>query len=200
VRRRLIWFAVLLVVAATVVLVVRLGSSETSRGSAAGDGSSLDLVQQYPPAERAGVEPFEATTLAGAEISRVDLEGRVVLVNVWGSWCGPCRVEAPHLAEVAAEYSEEYGDEVLFLGVNVRDSPDAARAFERSFGIPYDSVHPDDSAQVLPRFGTALTTAAVPVTLVLDTRTRVASRVLGAVDASTLRALLDEALAEGFQP
>lgn len=199
-RRRLIWFAVLLVVAATVVLVVRLGSSETSRGSAAGDGSSLDLVQQYPPAERAGVEPFEATTLAGAEISRVDLEGRVVLVNVWGSWCGPCRVEAPHLAEVAAEYSEEYGDEVLFLGVNVRDSPDAARAFERSFGIPYDSVHPDDSAQVLPRFGTALTTAAVPVTLVLDTRTRVASRVLGAVDASTLRALLDEALAEGFQP
>lgn len=199
-RRRLIWFAALLAVAATVALVVRLGSSETSRGSAAGDGSSLDLVQQYPPAERAGVEPFEATTLAGAEISRVDLEGRVVLVNVWGSWCGPCRVEAPHLAEVAAEYSEEYGDEVLFLGVNVRDSPDAARAFERSFGIPYDSVHPDDSAQVLPRFGTALTTAAVPVTLVLDTRTRVASRVLGAVDASTLRALLDEALAEGSQP
>lgn len=199
-RRRLIWFAALLAVAATVALVLRLGSSETSRGSAAGDGSSLDLVQQYPPAERAGVEPFEATTLAGAEISRVDLEGRVVLVNVWGSWCGPCRVEAPHLAEVAAEYSEEYGDEVLFLGVNVRDSPDAARAFERSFGIPYDSVHPDDSAQVLPRFGTALTTAAVPVTLVLDTRTRVASRVLGAVDASTLRALLDEALAEGSQP
>ncbi|WP_447645236.1 TlpA family protein disulfide reductase [Nocardioides zeae] len=99
----------------------------------------------------------------------------------------------PHLAEVATEY----GDQVLFLGINVRDSPDAARAFERSFDIPYDSVHPDDSARVLPRFGSALTTAAVPVTLVLDTRTRVASRVLGAADASTLRALLDEALAQG---
>lgn len=171
--------------------IVWLRSSETSQGPG-GAPAGRDLVQQYPPGARDVVEEFDVGLLDGGRATDDLLRGGVAVVNVWGSWCGPCRVEAPILAEVSAGYA----DRVTFLGINVRDNADAARAFEASFGINYPSVHPDDSAPLLLRFGSALATAAVPVTLVLDAEGGVAARVLGAVDASTLRALLDEALAE----
>ena len=81
-----------------------------------------------------------------------------------------------------------------FLGINVRDNPASAQAFERACEIPYPSVHPDDAGTAILAFDGALTAAAVPSTVVLDEQGRVAARVVGPVDAATLRGLVLDAL------
>ena len=127
--------------------------------------------------------------LDGSMLSDTDLRGTVTVLNVWGSWCGPCRAEAPELVRAA----ERLGPRAQFFGINVRDSPDAARAFERAFDIPYASVRPDDSAAALLAFRGVLTAVAVPSTVVVDANGDVAARVVGQVDASTLIGLVEDA-------
>lgn len=160
-----------------------------SNGRAAG---AVDVVQQFESAEREQVAPFTASLLDGATLDSDDLRGRVTVFNVWGSWCGPCRAEAPELIAAA----DELGKRVQFYGINVRDSPDAARAFERAFGITYPSVHPDESASTILAFRGVLTAAAVPSTIVVDPDGAVAARVVGQVDTATLLGLVEDVLAE----
>src|SRR5262245_57215351 len=95
--------------------------SPTSTGGA--------TIQQFGAAERVEVESFDARLLDGASVASDHLAGTVVVYNVWGSWCAPCRQEAPDLREVSLEYAED----VRFVGLNVRDDVAAARAFERQF-------------------------------------------------------------------
>ena len=161
--------------------------------------------QQPTSAGRVGVQPvteyaadtrgtpveLAGTSLTGGRIDLADVRGKVVVVNVWGSWCVPCRAEAPVLAKV----SKEYADDVEFVGVDIKDSPASALAFEESYGVKYPSIS-DPSGQVVLNLGRHMPASVVPVTFVLDTRGRVAARVLGAVEESTLTALLDTALAE----
>jgi cytochrome c biogenesis protein CcmG, thiol:disulfide interchange protein DsbE len=68
------------------------------------------------------------------------LRGHPVVVNVWASWCGPCRSEFPHLQSQAAKH----GEEVAFLGVDTQDSDDAARTFLEEFPVPYPSISDPD--------------------------------------------------------
>lgn len=159
-------------------------------GSTKGSFDSTDIVQQYEPEDRRPLTRFIASLLDGTQFDSDDLRGRPAVVNVWGSWCGPCRAEAPALARVARDFKGR----VRFLGLNVRDSPDAARAFERAFEVPYPSVHPDDSARAILAFGGALTATAVPTTVVLDSDGRIAARVVGQVDYSTLSGLVTDVL------
>jgi thiol-disulfide isomerase/thioredoxin len=120
-------------------------------------------------------------TLAGDEISTADFAGTPIVVNVWGSWCAPCRAEAPHLVEAA----EQLGDRAAFVGLNTRDLDAApARAFERAFEITYPSIF-DPDGELLLGFG-QLPPKAIPSTVVIDADGRVAARVLGQVDAKTL--------------
>ena len=122
----------------------------------------------------------------------VEVRGDVVVINVWGSWCAPCREEAPILAATSAAYANQG---VRFVGVNVRDNPAAAIAFEESYGITYPSID-DSNGKALLSLADHLPGAGVPVTLLLDRDGRPAARVLGAVQESTLTALLDTVLAE----
>ena len=85
---------------------------------------------------------------------------------------------------------------MTLVGLNVRDNDAAALAFERKFQIPYASIRSDDSGDAALAFGGQLTTNAVPATVVVDREGRLAARVLGVVSAATLRALLDDVLAE----
>lgn len=92
------------------------------------------------------------------------------MVNFWGSWCGPCRAEAPDLARLSAQTSSEG---VRFIGVDIRDDQAAAAAFEHEYGIVYPSLFdPADSAAAgfapWPPVGT-------PTTYVLDTHGRIAA-------------------------
>lgn len=150
-------------------------------GFQGGDGT----VTIIPDGDRRPAPVLAGETLDGAQISTADFAGRPVVVNVWGSWCAPCRAEAPELVAAHAEL----GEDVAFLGVNTRDLDAApALAFERAFGITYPSIF-DPDGQLLLGFA-QLPPKAIPSTVVIDADGDVAARVLGAVDASTLRGIL----------
>lgn len=153
----------------------------------AGDGSVLEIA----PSERGEPVAFESTLFNGQTVDTADWKGAPVLLNFWYAACAPCRVEAPDLADLHAEY----GEEVTFYGVNVRDTQGTAQAFERNFGIEYPSME-DRSGRVLMAMTDYVPPQAVPTTLILDRQTRVAARILGIAEHSTLEALLSGVLAE----
>jgi len=152
----------------------------------AGDGSVMELAVD----ERGETVEFSGETFEGDTISTETLDGPT-LVNFWYAACAPCRVEAPDLADL----SQQYADEVDFVGVNVRDAEDTAAAFERNFNIEYPSIEGRDG-QILLDFADYVPPQAVPTTLILDEEGRVAARVLGAVERSTLQSLLDGVVEE----
>lgn len=176
---------------AAIIWIGTVTRGDPQLASAAQDG----VVQQYPVGERESVEDFVVQTLDGESFDSADLRGRVAVFNVWGSWCVPCRAEAPELVRTA----EKYAKDVQFVGINVRDSPDAARAFERRYAVPYPSVRSEDSSTAMLAFGSYLAAAAVPTTVIVDTQGRVAARILGPTTYSTLDAVLSEVLDETGQ-
>ncbi len=144
-----------------------------------------------PPDERASAPEFGGTLLDGEEFSSSELAGDVAVINFWGSWCPPCRVETPEFQEVYAEVRDQG---VQFLGINVKDTDQLARAFEENFGIEFPSL--DD-----PRGEVALAfrdypASAIPSTIVLDRQSQVAAVYTGAVQQEDLRAVLDRLTAE----
>ncbi len=109
-------------------------------GYRAGRSAAVGLRERT---RRASLKPGERTltppltgTLTGVRIGIARWRGHVVVINVWGSWCAPCRKEAPELARLAKE-TKPLG--VRFLGVDIRDSKTAAIAFEKDYGITYPS-------------------------------------------------------------
>ena len=139
-------------------------------------------------------EPGEVAgeTLEGEPISLEDFEGKTVVVNVWGSWCAPCRAEAPDLAAASKELA---ADDVEFLGINSRDlDRAAAQAFQRRFEVPYPSIY-DQQGKTLLAFRGTLSPNAIPSTVVIDAEGRVAASVIGEVSRSTLVGLVEDVMA-----
>ena len=101
-----------------------------------------------------------------------------MVLNFWGSWCAPCRAEAPALAALAKHF---WPRGVRFVGVDIQDSPAAAEAFERNFLISYPSLN-DPGDQVALAFQSTVPPAGIPTTLVIDRTGRVAARIVGQVD------------------
>ena len=157
------------------------------KGYVAGDGT----VQALAPEERDTVITLEGTTLEDEAWSSEDQRGKVVVINVWGSWCGPCIEETPDLEEVATELAEA-GAPVQFIGVNSRDSVPSALAFQQRYDVSYPSLQDDGGRTRAQLEGLAV---ATPTTMVLDGRGRLAARVSGPVEASTLRGLVEDVLA-----
>lgn len=153
----------------------------------AGDGA----VEEYAVEKR--TEPIEinSKTYQGTTVDLSAMRGKPVVINFWYAACAPCRIEAPHLKEL----SEEFGDKVPFVGVNVRDEAEASQAFERTFEIPYESIQ-DTDGQIQLAMTKYVPLQAVPSTLVLDRKGRVRARVIGAVDPKILKTLIDTALTE----
>ena len=171
-------------------VVLASGCSGTAQGAAgpgyvAGSGATGSIAVD----DRAPAPAVEGVTLQGERLALRELEGPVV-VNFWASWCGPCAKEAPALANVAAAYSGR----VSFVGVNVKDTPTAARNFEEDFEVNYPSWA-DEAASIAASFG-GIGPAALPSTIVLDRQHRVAARMYGAVDEPQLSAQLDWVLNE----
>lgn len=159
-----------------------------NKGYIAGDGS----IEQVAAAERETTLDISGTTLEGESWTSEQARGEVLVVNVWGSWCGPCKAEAPDLEQVWTEFSQA-GAPVDFIGVNHRDSVPTALAFQEAKGVSYPSLEDDGGQTLLDLEGLA---NARPSTLVLDPQGRVAARVLGQVDATVLRGLVEDVLAE----
>ncbi len=189
---RLLWIIVAAV--ATGLLLIwwtGLGATPTTSDQAAGDGGEVGLTL-YPPGSRAQAPDLRGDTLEGEPFVLSDLKEHVVVINVWGSWCSPCRAEAPDLARAARE---THAQGVRFVGIDTRDSLAAARAFTESFDIPYPSVVDTDGQKVLA-LGGVIPVSAVPSTVVVDPAGGIAARVIGRVDYTTLRGVLDDVLAE----
>ena len=132
-----------------------------------------------------------APVLTGMTLDGENLQvphGGIVVVNVWASWCAPCRAEAPTLAALAKKYQG-----VVFVGVLTRDSEVAARAFEKRFQIPYPTLV-DDS--VLLGFRDTLSANAIPSTIVIDKQGKVAARISGQITVASLSDLIEKIHAE----
>jgi len=132
-----------------------------------------------------------APVLTGMTLDGENLQvphGGIVVVNVWASWCAPCRAEAPTLAALANKYQG-----VVFVGVLTRDSEVAARAFEKRFQIPYPTLV-DDS--VLLGFRDTLSANAIPSTIVIDKKGMVAARISGQITVASLSELIEKIHAE----
>jgi thiol-disulfide isomerase/thioredoxin len=167
------------------------GSDRGGAGKPAAGDITTGLTR-WEPAERARMPRLRGRTLVADRFDVSDWRGHVVVVNTWGSWCGPCREETPNLRRVAAETR---ADGVRFVGIDTRDNDAAARAFVREFAISYPSLVDDDDRLMLA-FGRTIPVSAVPTTVVVDARGRIAARVIGAVTYITLRGLVDDTVAE----
>jgi thiol-disulfide isomerase/thioredoxin len=153
-----------------------------------GDGS----IQLLAPDHRSSPLTLSGVTMQGAQWKVADAKNDVLVLNVWGQWCGPCVAEMPQLQKVWAQLSAA-GKPVKFMGVNERDSVQTAMAFLAVNKITYPSLQDNGGATILDLRGLANTT---PTTLVLDREGRVAARVSGPVAASTLSGLVSDVLGE----
>jgi thiol-disulfide isomerase/thioredoxin len=164
--------------------------SGTTPGYISGDGT----IETYDPAERGDPITFTATTDRGATVSNEDYTGDVLVINFWYAACPPCRLEAPDLEKIHQEFD---GHGASFLGVNVRDQADVARTFEKESGISYPSVIDANDGNMLLAFAGRVAPNAVPTTLVIDAKGRVAARFLGLIQApSALETIIRETIAE----
>ena len=188
-------FATLAVSATTVLALLTACSGGPGGDAVAGQGyiSGDGTITSVSAPERDAPVRFAGTTLDGEPFDVRDHRGEVVVVNVWGSWCPPCIAEAPALQEVWTDTRAAVG--VQFVGIDTQDNAAAARAHEKRFGVTYPSIEDVDGRVLLGLRG-SLPPKAIPSTIVLDRSGRVAARVLGQVRASTLRALIADALAE----
>lgn len=157
---------------------------------------------EFSPVDAGDVEPCSSLPLggqqAGAEllpdldlscltsrrqINLRDLSGRPVLVNLWATWCGPCREEMPRLQ---AAY-ERFGDRVAFVGVDTQDYPDAAGEFLEEVGVTYPQLaDPDGELLGFTRV------PGLPVTLLLDADGVIVNRHIGGLDESDIEELIGE--------
>ncbi|MGK5111012.1 MULTISPECIES: TlpA family protein disulfide reductase [unclassified Geodermatophilus] len=146
-----------------------------------------------PAAERAAAPDFSGTLLGGGGFSSDELAGDVAVLNFWGSWCPPCRVETPEFQEVYADVRDQG---VAFLGLNVKETSEQfAQAFVDSEGIEFPSLY-DPRGEVALAFRD-YPANAIPSTIVLDRDGRVAAVYTGEVAQGDLRAVIDSLVAEG---
>lgn len=158
------------------------GTSTSQESFVAGNGS----VTFINPDKR-----VEAPTLSGMTLSGTNYKfnvGQVAVVNVWASWCSPCRAEAPTLAALARKYSD-----VAFIGILTRDNPATAEAFQRRFALPYPTLIDD---ALLIGFKGSLQANAIPSTVVIDKKGRVAARISGEITVASLTDLIERVSAE----
>jgi thiol-disulfide isomerase/thioredoxin len=166
----------------------------TDRVAEQGFVSGAGVVTVFPEAERPAAPDFSGPLLGGdGTYTLADDRGSVVVLNVWGSWCAPCRKEAPALQRLSDELA---ADGVRFVGVNTRDrSEEPALAFVSEFGVGYPNVY-DPTGSALLAFRDTLPPAAIPSTLVVDRQGRMAARVVGVVDETVLADVLADLVAE----
>jgi thiol-disulfide isomerase/thioredoxin len=167
----------------TAVDVNNGGEFRFVQGTAAGE--------VIPEQERASAPEFSGTLLDGADFSSTELSGDIAVLNFWGSWCAPCRVETPEFQEV---YTEVADQGVQFLGLNVKDQEQLATAFLDSKGITFPSLY-DPQGRVALAFRD-YPASAIPSTIVLDRSSRVAAVYTAEVRQDDLRTVVDQLIGE----
>ena len=175
-------FAILIALAIALTGCGGGGTSSAEESFVSGDGSTTFIKI----ADRKIAPAVTGLTLSGVNYTYP--KDRVAVVNVWASWCSPCRAEAPILVSLASKYPN-----VAFIGILTRDNPANAEAFERRFKVPYPTII-DDS--ILIGFKGSLPANAIPSTVILDKTGRVAARISGVITVASLTQLIERVSAE----
>jgi thiol-disulfide isomerase/thioredoxin len=168
-------------------------SNGVSGGGNTGFVSADVGITQIAASQRSAAPVLSGTALDGQKLSLAQDKGDVVVVNVWGSWCSPCREEAPALEETYQKYQDKG---VRFAGINTRDVNAAALAFVHSANITYPSFQDPDETMLL-QFKSLIPAVDIPSTVILDRSGRVAVRIIGPVTEPQLSQQLDHVLGEG---
>lgn len=187
-----------------VTLIALLGASACASGTdAVAQGGTFDFVAPGgqtdifydPPSERGQLGPLSGPDLMtdGVTVDLADYTGQVVVLNLWGQWCAPCRSEADDL-ERAYEATRDLG--VQFLGINVRDPQrNKAQDFVVDNQVSYPSIY-DPPMRTLTALGGSFPTSVIPSTLVLDRQHRVAAVFLRALLTEDLQPVIERVAAE----
>jgi len=163
-------------------------SSDAESGFVSGDGTSvfLNKSDRKPAPDLLNIE------FLSSEIDLNSLKNKVVLINVWGSWCSPCRKEAPELEEL---YLKNKANNVEFIGINIRDSKISAKRFIDNFSITYPNIY-DRDGKLLLGYKDSLPANAIPSTILIDKNGLVAARQLGPIDKSLIQGFITELVEE----
>jgi len=173
-----------LAIPAALALIGSLAVSACSAGHDAVDGSGAGKFRYVaatktgsviPPGSRKRADNVHGELIGGGPWRLSDRRGKVVLINFWASWCGPCVIESPMLNQV---YQQSKASGVDFVGMDVKDQRDAARAFIADHHMSYPMVY-DEPARTALQLG--IPTGGLPVTVLIDRQGRVAAAYLGAV-------------------
>ena len=146
----------------------------------------------YQPGHRPLAPAVSGTTVTGAHLSLTAYRGDTIVLNFWGSWCAPCRAEAPALGQLA-RLLQARG--VRFVGIDIRDEPDSALAFMQQFNVDYPSIS-DPSDEIALDFRSTVPPADIPTTLVIDRDGRIADRIFGASTYSELLTVIDQVIGQ----
>jgi thiol-disulfide isomerase/thioredoxin len=173
-----------------VALVALAGCGGTgNNGSTSGYVGGAGQITKVAAADRKAAPTLTGKDLDGRPFSSADYAGKTLVVNVWGSWCPPCREEAPALKKVSKDYASKG---VQFIGIDIRDDASSANAFNRTTGITYPSLDDPSNLNGL-RFSTSLPAQAIPTTWIIDSKGRVAVRIsVVGLTAATLSGLIDD--------
>ncbi|MFG2555295.1 TlpA family protein disulfide reductase [Streptomyces sp. NPDC048581] len=185
--------------AVTGAAVAALTLSACGSGTSGGGGGAnfvpgsngIDTVAQ---GKRAAAPDLSGETIDGKQLSTAAYKGKILVINVWGSWCPPCRAEAKNFQTV---YEDLKGQGVEFVGINTRDtSTTPAKAFEKEFGVTYPSLYDPTGKQMLRFKKGTLNPQAIPSTLIIDRKGGIAARTLQPLSEETLRSMIKPVLAE----
>jgi thiol-disulfide isomerase/thioredoxin len=185
----------LVVLTAAVLAGCATGHDAVARGGTfefVSPGGKTDIFYD-PPGRRGTVGELAGDSLTepGTTLSLAQHPNQVVVLNVWGSWCGPCRSETVELVRVANAAAAQG---VQFLGIDVRDSRQAGADFARDFGLTYPSIFDPPGRTLFALAG--LPRSVVPLTIVLDRHHRVAAVFLHAVHAQDLQPVVQRVTTE----
>ncbi|MFD3418415.1 TlpA family protein disulfide reductase [Streptomyces decoyicus] len=164
------------------------GSSQTRFVQGKNGVSTVKKDERQPAPDLAG------ETTDGKKLDVADYKGKVVILNVWGSWCGPCIAEAPNFTKVANETKSKG---VQFIGINTRDSEKSqAATFEEEHKVPYPSLF-DPTGRLMLRFPKgSLNPQSIPSTIAIDKQGKIAARSIGPLAEDELRKMVAPLIAE----
>ncbi|MFI9584875.1 TlpA family protein disulfide reductase [Streptomyces sp. NPDC052236] len=183
------------VVAAAALTLSACGAGKSGGGGNTNFVTGTGGIATVAEGKRTAPNELSGTTLQGKQLDVADYKGKIVVLNLWGSWCGPCRGEAKYFSQVAAETKAQG---VEFVGINTRDpQKNTAIRFEEEHGVEYPSLYDPMGKLVVNGFprGT-LNPQAIPTTIVLDREGKIAARSLQGLDDKKLHEMIDPLIAE----
>lgn len=171
-------------------LATHYNSNDANSNYVSPDGATKTIA----PADRGSAVTWSGTTERGDTVASSDYAGKVVVLNFWYAACGPCRAEASRLEKLNTTYSAQG---VVFVGVDVQDTAPTALSFEKAHGVTYPSILDADDGAVKLAFAGKISPTAVPTTLIIDAKGRVAARFTGLITSPSLvGTIIDATLAE----